>query len=382
MGAITVRARVLEQFLAKVLQTVGVPILHAYEFVAHCPASTAASSASGRALFHATAGVPAAHYAHPRANDSALFWCSRPLSALTRRFHARTPDARDSTSPAAFLALDFDVLVGADGTQSRVRQFSRVPYRQQNSFLLGHHHVTLPDLHQTTLILNFAPTTPPAAAKTSSRAEGGVPAEPSPECPRVNERVGQDFAGLAIDGVTSVFKRFYQGHCHMQVLFSREEGLRIVQRYREERGGGVSAAAAAATTTANSAAGTTDGKQEEEEDVFRLWRARGSQERDDAAAVLRVGEGEERGWPWPKLLEIVNSSPPQASLPRLPPARTAPAPHGAPGQPHARTTRGAAAAAAEGRRRECDHRAVRYLAVPHHRAQGRRYGPGCASLYV
>jgi hypothetical protein len=172
MGAITVRARVLEQFLAKVLQTVGVPILYAYEFVAHCPASAAAS---GRALFHATTGVPAAHYAHPRANDSALFWCSRPLSALTRRFHARTPDPRDSTSAAAFLALDFDVLVGADGTQSRVRQFSRVPYRQQNSFLLGHHHATLPDLHQTTLILNFAPTTPPppppaaAAAKASSR---------------------------------------------------------------------------------------------------------------------------------------------------------------------------------------------------------------------
>ncbi len=156
MGAITVRARVLEQFLAKVLQTVGVPILYAYEFVAHCPAA-----ASGRALFHATTGVPAAHYAHPRANDSALFWCSRPLSALTRRFHARTPDPHDSTSAAAFLALDFDVLVGADGTQSRVRQFSRVPYRQQNSFLLGHHHATLPDLHQTTLILNFAPTTPP-----------------------------------------------------------------------------------------------------------------------------------------------------------------------------------------------------------------------------
>lgn len=209
VGAITVRAQMLERFLAKVAHTVGITLMYNQEFVAFCPAGNRRENDAsqqdelpgGRALFHSVQADPPASRTLPAANDTASFWCSRPTSALKKRFHPsrdmreRSGDENDDDDEL-FIWLDFDVLVGADGTKSRVRRFAGLRYVAQTSFHLGNKSITLSEVSQTSIILNFAPHPTPS--------EDG---QEVVSCPHINPRVEQDFAGLAVDGVTSVFKR-------------------------------------------------------------------------------------------------------------------------------------------------------------------------------
>lgn len=135
----------------KVARTVGVSLYYGHEFIAFCPDH----SRTGRALLHIV-GAESVYYALPEANDTPAFWCSRSLRAIEHRFYHTSARAGMATLQNPFWWIHFDLLVGADGVHSRVRQLARIPYRPQRSFGLGEHNLTLPNIQQTSVILNFA----------------------------------------------------------------------------------------------------------------------------------------------------------------------------------------------------------------------------------
>ena len=105
----------------------------------------------------------------------------------------------------------FHFVFACDGTSSPTRSFGRIHSSQQNKVTTLHspdHAMHLKtDLEQATIVLVFQ-------------------MKENKTCPslRVDNRTGKVFDAFApsfeISGVTSVFKRFYEPFCEMQILFS------------------------------------------------------------------------------------------------------------------------------------------------------------------
>jgi hypothetical protein len=113
---------------------------------------------------------------------------------------------------------NFQIMYGCDGTKSMFRQYLGIPYMPQRKFSPVHNpQLTLGalpgidrHLEQSTIILAF------------KMVQNGL------RCPklRIDPMTGKVFSPFAISfyfkGITSVFKRFNEPFCEMQLLFSNE----------------------------------------------------------------------------------------------------------------------------------------------------------------
>lgn len=110
--------------------------------------------------------------------------------------------------------LPFDILIAADGAVSAVRQHLGLLYEPQTTFFVDKRiPITMESLNQPTLLVNLKFEANGACPKLKLGADGA---------PR------ESFdAGMIVPGVTHVFKRFYHGRCHLQVLLTEELAKRL-----------------------------------------------------------------------------------------------------------------------------------------------------------
>ena len=199
-GIVTVQCHVLQRFLALVLSLSGVGLQYSSALIDVCDADASASGCAARPAVRCAGG--------------------RGYAVVSRKgLDGAGPPvlAGDKLDPDF---LCFDLLLACDGKRSAVRRRMRVPFDLMSSFetadrRLRYHHVAA--LSQVTLILAFDLT---GAGK----------------CPRLRtDPEGRDLSpfapAFAIRGVTSVFKRFFEPYCEMQVLFNAAFGASVFARY-------------------------------------------------------------------------------------------------------------------------------------------------------
>ena len=132
--------------------------------------------------------------------------------------------------PAGLEVHGVDLLIGADGSKSAVRSAAGVEFEPQDTLMLPDHQsnnvaggqrrsLRLDGLEQTTLIAKFA------------QIEGKNGRLKCPPTRVIDDRadrvVGMGmidpfYPALVIQGVTSVFKRFFEDECEIQVLLNEE----------------------------------------------------------------------------------------------------------------------------------------------------------------
>ena len=119
-----------------------------------------------------------------------------------------------STDLGGTLYLPFDLLIAADGASSLIRSHLHLNYNHQTNFYIDSRiPISIPHLSQPTLLINFKPT-----------ADGMCP--DLTRSPSGHGRESHE-PGMVIPGVTHVFKRFYFGRCHLQVLFTQERASQM-----------------------------------------------------------------------------------------------------------------------------------------------------------
>lgn len=110
--------------------------------------------------------------------------------------------------------MAFDFLFAADGASSLARKSLDLTYNHQTKFLIdGKLPVRIDGLAQPTLLINLKPNEDKTCPK-QKKALDGLPME-------------SHETGMVITGISHVFKRFYLGHCHLQVLFTQEKAKEL-----------------------------------------------------------------------------------------------------------------------------------------------------------
>eukprot|EP01125_Pyxidicula_operculata_P000225 TRINITY_DN10319_c0_g1_i1.p1 TRINITY_DN10319_c0_g1~~TRINITY_DN10319_c0_g1_i1.p1 ORF type:complete len:563 (+),score=86.49 TRINITY_DN10319_c0_g1_i1:150-1838(+) len=184
----TIRCQSLERFLSKILVIIGVNVHYGYSF---------------REVSRVVSDIKNTKKDSTSTNTKTHF---------KSHFDIEPPEATSSSiggTSAIGTAVPFDLLIGADGMHSEVRSHSSIPFEKVTTFNLLNKYVrTVQDgLHQYSLMCSF-------------HAIDG-------ECPMIEkDDDGRDVDYLqpsfVVDGVTSVFKRWYFGHCHFQILFNND----------------------------------------------------------------------------------------------------------------------------------------------------------------
>jgi hypothetical protein len=182
--------------------------------------------------------------------DSVLMACS--VLAITDCDTASGPacaelECSDKTSPP--VRLPVDILIGADGSDSTVRRSIMNIQKVFPTSVTPHGRRSTSNSHGTPGVTDG---TPPS---DGTAVTGGVPSlsvssapshvtmlveiEPTNgSCPSVKtyadgETVEPSYPAFFVRGVTGVFKRFYRGHCHLQLLFDRQHGEATFREWTE-----------------------------------------------------------------------------------------------------------------------------------------------------
>jgi 2-polyprenyl-6-methoxyphenol hydroxylase-like FAD-dependent oxidoreductase len=166
LSAVTIQAKTLEHFLYNVAISKGVKVLRGYQF-------------------------QSVHFSG-------------------RHYKASLLKLDDSS----VVNLPFKLLVGADGSKSKVRDQFNITFEPQQSFKVSHLNRTIivENIHQVSIIVDF------------KLQPGGVCPKERKHDLQTGEKLHPWFASLRIPGVSSVFKRFYFDHCQMQILVDRSVG--------------------------------------------------------------------------------------------------------------------------------------------------------------
>lgn len=191
-NTITVRALHLERALAHALDALGIDILYGRIAVGLC-----------------------------RDADGAAFLASVDDAALTKPLPSEFAMCRSESWAPLAAPLPFDVLVAADGASSDVRRIAGLATVRQEHFSIGGEALDVPHLHQTTTIVDFV-------------ARRGI-------CPALAEDVNGTvhdarYPGFVLKSVSTVFKRFYRSHCHLQIMWSLDRGGQMMRDVRLNNG--------------------------------------------------------------------------------------------------------------------------------------------------
>lgn len=189
---ITVRNQNLERFLAKLTMILNITAHYQYEFIEFQLPEIIGKRP--KALIHKT-GV-----------TEMVDW----------RSNLETMNNNDN-----FKWLEFDVIVGCEGAKSMVRNLSQIHFPIQEEFRLAHSlQYKVSKLHQGNMLVNFKSHN--GSCPHLAKDIEGLPLDPR-------------FPAFVIDGVTSVWKRFFHTHCQLQILFTQDFGNQIVENYEKHR---------------------------------------------------------------------------------------------------------------------------------------------------
>mmetsp|Transcript_3478 Transcript_3478/g.5201 ORF Transcript_3478/g.5201 Transcript_3478/m.5201 type:complete len:735 (-) Transcript_3478:6-2210(-) len=225
-NAYTVRAQTLEKFLAKVCLLLRIRIRFGVRFEGFCIEEEQRVEGNVRAiLLKGTVELreefKSAPKASKRTQDSKKYYILQgPICGPNLFIDSDGAHSQEASGVIHF--LQFDLLVGADGSKSRVAKSSGISKTRLQNFSvpvqtsegIKFQDITVPDLHQMSMVLDFKPKT-----------DGG--------CPATRDDIrGTDpyHVGFIVDGLIAVFKRFYFGHCQMQFLFTYEAGKALVRK--------------------------------------------------------------------------------------------------------------------------------------------------------
>eukprot|EP01080_Neovahlkampfia_damariscottae_P001552 gene1552-12678_t len=114
----------------------------------------------------------------------------------------------------------YNVLIGADGTKSDVREFQKFPFTKVEEFQLKNEGaLELPGLSQLSFLVNF------------DSVNGKCP-----ELKDQKELIISDpwMIGFEIPSIHSLFKRWYNGHCQLQILFLNRPANQILENFKKD----------------------------------------------------------------------------------------------------------------------------------------------------
>lgn len=246
--------------MSKLVWLLDIPIYYGKEFLTYCPPRRPRTRAT--AILHST------QYQHKftsniQYQEALQFfgWKNRSNfcngELLTKFFPA--------DQHAAFVHTTFDVLIGCDGLGGSVKRAADIESPLQTEVqVVGAGRVDVENLSQTTVIVNFKANT----------SDG--------DCPRLKKTpqghlLDPRYPSFVVKGVTSVWKRFYIGHCQLQILFLEQKGQQIVQAYQQHK------------------------PHREKRDLF--WRESKVHTSD---TQVEPEEWQQQGIPWETLKEVAN----------------------------------------------------------------------------
>lgn len=198
---ITLRTQYLEKFLAKVVSVLGIQIHYGFQFLTFCN------------LEQSNSQLVAAFSKVTQKEEH------QPVETLQPNLDVCNLKDEEKGN---FKIISFHLLVGCDGDSSAVRFAANISSSFQEFVPLTKDVlVHIPDIHQTTMLVNFKPGE-------------------DEECPHLKYEskehlINSLYPGLVFDGITSVWKRFYLGNCQLQILFNQEFGNRIVAKYQQAK---------------------------------------------------------------------------------------------------------------------------------------------------
>lgn len=170
---VTIQAKTLETFLAKSAQNFRVQIMRQTEFVGINYSST-----------------------HGKRNQAVAL----------------------SNPGSKYLFIEFDVLLGADGSKSKVRELANIDLLPKNSFLdhFSGEKIMADGLKQIALVVDFR-------MMTTTNGSLSCPTEKT-HLNNSDEKLNPWTAGFYIPEVSTVYKRFYFEHCQLQVFLNHRIG--------------------------------------------------------------------------------------------------------------------------------------------------------------
>ncbi|KAL0480207.1 MICAL2 [Acrasis kona] len=115
------------------------------------------------------------------------------------------------------ILVPFHRLIACDGYNSRTRFLLKIPTKVVDEFTIFNHKVHIKNLHQVSVIVGFKPT-------NSSSSCPELRADPF----NPDSTIDPWMPGFMVNGISSIFKRFYHGHCHMQILLNKVFGEKFL----------------------------------------------------------------------------------------------------------------------------------------------------------
>eukprot|EP01083_Nonionella_stella_P249197 861961_1 len=234
LTTIVLPSYILESFLAKTLDMTGVDIQYNHQYLGYCKGFEHVAVILHNTTLH-------------RDVNATIWNCGSDSSNLIintkdiSEFHDKY--GIDKINRNMFQLQAFDMLVGCDGTHSSVRKIYKMGWYRQNIVQIGRFitskdrykqmSVLVDNLQQISLLVNF---------KTVKHSHFECFDENNPyeshNCPKL--RLGTDdrvldpwSASFHVDGVHTVFKRFYDNECQMQILLDHKTGGLISHKQEE-----------------------------------------------------------------------------------------------------------------------------------------------------
>ena len=229
---------VLERFLAKTVSMTGINIEYNHQYVGYC------HSFENVAVILNNTSIdkdnPFIDY-----NVEPKIWnCGQDILNLS--IHSQDIEELKrkygiyNINKSMFRFEQFSVIIGCDGTKSGVRDIYKMGWYQQDMINIGRFvteskdrmeknvPVMINNLHQLSLLVNF---------KTIKYSDPHSFDENNPydshNCPELkhgtdNRILDPWSAGFHVNGVHTVFKRFYYNDCQMQILLDKQTGDKLV----------------------------------------------------------------------------------------------------------------------------------------------------------
>jgi FAD binding domain len=237
-SVVSLQAKTLELFLARVVRLLSIPVHYGTQFVTVCSNGVANRAHVVARPVHELSNLSSTAIdkmieADSDATDRHSLWCNR--STITRLFNTS-----ESMLHEHVMTMDFDILIGADGPSSRVRHTLDIPIFHARDFepidTSSHHPRAQTTLHvdnlqQITMIVNFRAV----ESLSSNDTRELICPEVRDNIPGTTEPLDPWYIAFELLPVSSVFKRFYKGSssCHMQILFSESSGRGILKQSNE-----------------------------------------------------------------------------------------------------------------------------------------------------
>eukprot|EP01084_Bolivina_argentea_P097288 174911_1 len=224
---------VLERFLAKTVYMTGIKIEYNHQYIGYCKGFENIAVILNNKLIDTN--NPFVNY-----DIKPKIWnCGENILDLNIHddiIELRTKYAIENINTNMFRFEQFSMIIGCDGTHSTVRQIYNMGWFQKNIIDINRFvtndknkqiSLSIDNLQQTSLLVNF---------KTIKYSDSDLFDENNPydshNCPELiighdNRILDPWSASFVVEGVHTVFKRFYYNDCQMQILLDHKTGMKV-----------------------------------------------------------------------------------------------------------------------------------------------------------